>query len=272
MSTLSASQKKIAKIAAAILGIVLVAIVAATTIALTTETGRNAVDTIAEPFRPVTLPDSSLELTKVPEAPVNKPDTSEDEHVNVDMEGREIVQPTPRPEDRDNPDVPHHYPSAEEMNQVSNTGIRFQAPSVGLDVPFGMIDEVDGVIRPTNFTSAFGVRNRGVPYDQTERGTAYIALHALDGAGGDGDGGETLSGIAPGNFIVDGVSRQARLGNGEIIKIGDEQFRVESYKRLGKGLITRDAEIWDDSIKNRVVIISCFPSSTDNAVFIAEKI
>lgn len=264
MTTLSASQKKIAKIAAAILGIILVAIIAATTIALTTETGRNAVDTVAEPFRPVKLPDSSLELTRVPEAPVNKPDSTDDEHINVDMEGREIVQPTPEP---DNPDVPHHFPSAEEMNQVSNIGVRLSAPSVGLDVPYGMIDEVDGVIRPTNFTNAFGVRNRGVPFDQTDRGTAYVAVHALDD-----DGQGNLQGLAAGNFLIDGVSRQARLGNGEIIKIGEEQFRVQSYKRLGKGLISRDAEIWDASIKNRLVLITCFPSSADNAIFVATKI
>lgn len=264
MTTLSANQKKIAKIAAVILGIFLTAILAATAVVLTTDTGRNVVDTVAEPFRPVTLPESSLDLTKVSEAPVNKPDVSTDEHVNVDMEGREIVQPTLEP---NNPDVPDHFPSAEEMNQVSNIGIRFSVPSVGLDVPYGMVDEVDGVIRPTNFTSAFGVRNRGVPYNETNRGTAYVAVHALDD-----DGNGNLSGLAPGNWLIDGVSRQSRLKGGEIIKIGNEEFRVESNTRLGKGLISRDKEIWDDSIKDRLIIISCFPSSSDNQIFVANKI
>lgn len=264
MNTLSASQKKIAKIAAVILGIILTAIMAVTAVVLTTDTGRNVVDTVAEPFRPVTLPESSLELTRVSEAPVNKPDETTDEHINVDMEGREIVQPTLEP---DNPDVPHHFPSAEEMNQVSNIGVRFQVPSVGLDVPYGMIDEVDGVIRPTNFTSAFGVRNRGVPYNETDRGTAYVALHALDD-----DGNGNLSGLAPGNWLIDGVSRQPRLANGEIIKIGNDEFRVESNERLGKGLISRNKEIWDDSITDRIVLITCFPSSADNQIFVAYKV
>ena len=154
-------------------------------------------------------------------------------------------------------------PSAKEMRQVSNTGVEFSIPSVGLYTPLGSLQEVRGIIRPTNFNNVFQITNRGVAYDKTREGTTYLAAHTLDAD-------QTAGGLAPGNFIIDASSKQPKIKNGDKINVGNETFSVTELKREGKGLISNDANIWDASVKDRLVLILCWPNSNDNYVIVAQ--
>lgn len=194
------------------------------------------------------VPTDSRELN-VEEAPVSRVDTSdsdeEDYNINRDMRGNTI---------RNEADTD------DRMSQVPNLGKRFKVSSVGLDVPLGKVNEVDNIIEPTNYTSAFYVANRGVPYNQTNKGTTYIVMHALD------DGG-----IAPGNFLIDSKSRVPKIRNGSTIDAGGKKFTVERTFRDGKKSVAENADVWDDSEKGRMVIITCFPNSNDNQITIAHR-
>lgn len=146
------------------------------------------------------------------------------------------------------------------MTQIPNIGKRFKIPSVGLDVTLGKVNEVNGIIRPTNYTSVFYVANKGVPYNMTNKGTTYIVTHALD-----------KGGVAPGNFLVDSYKRVARVKKGTPVYAGDKKFTVMKSFRAGKSLISKNSKIWDSHIKGRMVIITCFPNSNDNQVIIAQR-
>ena len=149
------------------------------------------------------------------------------------------------------------------MKQVSNIGKRFKAPSVGLDVQLGAMNEVNGLVKPTNFTNAFTIRNRGIGENlkKAKNGTLYIAMHATD-----------VGSIAPGNFLVDNNTRSNRLKEGDTVEVGKLKYKITEYKREGKSLIAQDKELWNGKTKNRIVILTCFPNSMDNAVFIGELV
>ena len=264
--SLSDRDKKILTIVTPILALIIAAILFFTLV----PRGQEIADNARAEFAPVALPDQSTDLTFVPEAPENKPDTNDSEFLDVDMRGREIQdEPIELPErevvGRNGktstvPPTTVNNPTAQEMRQVSNIGVRFQVPSIGLNVPYGMVNEVNGIIRPTNFTSAFGIRNRGVNYDATQNGTAYVALHALDF----GDG------LASGNFFLD-QQGNPRFSPGDKVKIGNTSFSITKGERVGKGILTTRDDIWDDSVKNRLIVLICFPSSNDNYLIFAER-
>lgn len=190
------------------------------------------------------LPTNSRELTEVPEPPVSATDDEDDKHIGVDMRGKEIDEA---------PDT------SKDARQVSNLGTRFKVPSVGLDVPLGAMNETGGVINPSGYTSAYSLRNRGVPYYKTNEGTSYIVMHALDG-----------NGVAPGNFLIDSSTKKVKVHKGDVIQVGSKDFLVSDTIRAGKDLIAKDANIWSNK-KWRLVIITCFPDSNDNQVIIADR-
>lgn len=247
--------------------------------------GQETITNNARDFKPVTLPDSSLELTEVPEAPVGQLDSSDSDYLNVDMQGRPIDEgddgqgietpspengnneagnnPTPRNNNAPQQRTPQRNPNAEEMRQVSNIGKRFVVDSVGLDVQLGAVNEVDNLIRPTNFTGAFLVRNKGIGENLTKakQGTAYVVMHATDAGS-----------IAPGNFLVDNTTRNNRAKIGDIVEVGNLKYKITDYKREGKDLIANDKNLWNGKIGKRLIIITCFPNSADNAVFVGELV
>lgn len=241
-------------------------------------------------YRAVEIPELSTDLTYVEEPPVGQLDAPDAPHIQVDMLGQPVAPPNenetpegavpPPVEQQDNTNtnqLPEPAPGSVEertraMNQVSNIGIRFGIPSVGLDVPLGEMTVVDDVIEPTNFTSVFAVRNMGVPYTETHTGTTYLATHALDVR----PDGNILSyspgGLAPGNFFFDTETDTMRVNEGSEITIGDHRFAVTGSERIGKGVIAKEKELWDESIPNRLVILLCHPDSNDNHVVYARPI
>lgn len=263
--------------------VLIIAVVAGLLVWMTTDSGKEATQTVGQQYRKVEVPSDSRDLTKVPTPPVNVVDSEDDPYVGVDMEGRKIDIPSAvtienEPKDQNtNKPAPRtvEKPNARDMRQVSNIGFKFNAPSVGLnDVTLGAIDEVkvDGggtLIEPTNFTSVFTVRNRGVgenlTRDAASKGTLYLATHATD-----------LGAVAPGNFLVDNETRQNKLKEGDTFSVTGKNgevltYRVTSFRRDGKDLIAGDKEIWNNT-PGKAVIITCYPNSADNAVFVAELV
>lgn len=248
-----------------------------------TQTGKDTRNEASVAFQPVEVPQDSRELSKVPTAPVNQPDKNDDPFLNRDMLGQRIADESivvELPvEEKKNGDGNNNKangrgrgvttttikpPTAEEMKQVSNTGVEFSIPSVGLYTPLGSLEEVRGIVRPTNFNNVFQITNRGVPYNKTNEGTTYLAAHTLDAD-------QLASGLAPGNFVIDAESRQPRAKIGDKVKIGNETFSITEMRREGKGVISNDENIWDGSVKGRMVLLLCFPSSNDNYLVIAQR-
>jgi len=240
------------------------------------------------------LPANSLEAIKVEDPEAFHEDKNDDPHINVDMLGQKIKEADIEvPEvvtktkdsskkngskdkksnkDKDKDVVlsttvsTRRAPTAQEMNQVTNfNDLRFKVPKLGLDVSYGMVNEVDGVLRPSNFTAAFGVRNIGVNYDQTQNGTAYVVTHTVDEGG-----------LAPGNYFFNNYYSvdNPKIKNGDEIRIenseGSKKFIVKDHFRQGKAVVMTDKELWDVNIKNRLVLIICAPNSLDNYVVVAE--
>lgn len=284
-AAMSAKDKKILTIVVSVFTVVLVAVVAGVFIFLGTDKGNKVKDNVATEFKEVQVPKDSSELTRVSEAPVNKEDNPDDKHIAVDMLGNEVIPQENQDDDTSSSESRRGHSShshrdrspqnnhdirerTRKMKQVSNTGKRVKIPSVGGNFPLGAVNELsNGLIEPTNFTSIFQVRNRGVKYWETNKGTSYLVTHALD-LNADRT---RLSGIAPGNFLFDAIKGEIKLKKGDIMKVGSKKFRFVESHRSGKGLIARDKDIWNEKKKNRLILITCYSSSNDNIVFTFEK-
>jgi len=146
---------------------------------------------------------------------------------------------------------------------IDDGGKGFNIPAVQLNVPLGSINDVNGVMNPPNFTSAFWIRNRGVSLANAEQGTVYIVTHA------------TRFGLAPGNYLQ---AREATtLTPGDIININDRVYSFESAEIIAQSKIGEYDYLWDESIPNRALIITCLlrndnAAPTDNLVIIGKLV
>lgn len=122
---------------------------------------------------------------------------------------------------------------------------RLEVPSVDLDVPLGALDAVDGVITPPGFTSAYVVRNLGVPLSRSSRGTTFVVMHSLRGGG-----------VAPGNALVDAASGSARVRAGDPVRADGTTYTVASSRLVARDRIAADADVWADT-PDRLVLITC---------------
>lgn len=272
VNKLSKAQKKTAMIVAGVAAALVVLLIAGITVVAQTNMGKSAVENAHSEFKPIEMPEDSSQLTAVQDAPVGRKDKDDDPHIAVDLRGKKVNRTTPSqessPHRRTTTDHPDRQPTAKDMKQVSNIGKRVIARSVGANFALGALDEpASGVIEPTNFTSMFWVRNRGVHYTKTNQGTTYLAAHALDL----NDEGNALSGIAPGNFFYDPFTKQAKIKKGDIMTVGGVKFKFDTAKRAGKGLIARDKDVWNEKKKNRLILITCLNNSNDNMVFFFDK-
>jgi hypothetical protein len=122
---------------------------------------------------------------------------------------------------------------------------RFVVKSVGLNVPLGALNAVDGVIEPPGFTSAYWVRNEGVPPKEARKGTVFVVMHSLrNGATG------------PGNYLIDVDRRTSKVGIGAKIKVDDTTYTVTGTQEIDKPDIAHASAIWEDK-PGRLVVITC---------------
>ncbi|MDR2973981.1 MAG: hypothetical protein LBV00_04605 [Propionibacteriaceae bacterium] len=175
----------------------------------------------------------------------------------IDMQGNVVV-----------PDEPAATSSAfmEQAQMVTDDGGEgFVVPSLNLDVPLGSINEVEGVMNPPNFTSAFVIRNRGASLDNADQGTVYIVTHAI------------YQGHAPGNYLqADG---QVSLKPGDIIKADGKEYsfvEAQIIAKEGQGGLADHAELWTDD-PGRLIIVTCVVRpeggiAVNNLVIIAQLV
>lgn len=140
------------------------------------------------------------------------------------------------------------------MKVVSQqNGERFAVPKVGLDVPLGALNDVDGVITPPGMTSAYVVRNRGVGLDQAAKGTVFVVMHSLMGGG-----------MGPGNYLIDEEHQTSRVPMGAVITVGKLKYKVTGFDPINRGELAQHAEVWKNT-PNRLVVITCLLTPGDNA-------
>lgn len=139
----------------------------------------------------------------------------------------------------------------------------FVATSVGLNVPLGSLDAVDGQVTPPGFTSAYLIRNHGVTPQHADSGAVYVVMHSLrDGA------------VGPGNALIDVDKQQARIERGAVIAVDGIDYRVTGTESVSKADLPQSA-IWTAG-PNQLIVITCLQRpqggpSVDNIVIVAER-
>lgn len=289
-SKIGAKEKKTLAIVIAVAVVAILAIVGSVTMFMKSDKGQEVSNNAGAQFNAVTVPEDSSQLTAVKDAPVGRQDKDDDPNQNVDLLGNPVnhsdlpgrgdSSPSPHNDKSKNkrdknthrrgntPAQTNKKPSAREMKQISNTGKRVKIPSLNADFALGsLVEPKNGTVEPTNFTSVFWIKNRGVKYTQPEKGSVFLAAHALDTT----PDGRALSGLAPGNWLYDPVTRESKLNPGDILEVGGVRYKFKEFKRAGKGLIARDKDIWNEKKPNRLVFLTCISNSNDNGVFIFEK-
>lgn len=288
-SKIGAKEKKTLAIILTVAVVAILVIVGSVTMFMKSDKGQEVSDNAGAQFNAVTVPEDSSQLTAVKDAPVGRQDKDDDPNQNVDLLGNPVnhsdlpgedSSPSPHNDKNKNkrdknthrrgntPAQTNRKPSAKEMKQISNTGKRVKIPSLNADFALGsLVEPKNGTVEPTNFTSVFWIKNRGVKYDRPEQGSVFLASHALDTT----PDGRALSGLAPGNWLYDPVTRESKLNPGDIMEVGGVRYKFKEFKRAGKGLIARDKDIWNEKKPNRLVFLTCISNSNDNGVFIFEK-
>lgn len=282
-------EKKALMIIVPIVLAIILVVIGAITVFMKSDKGQEVSDNAQSQFKAIEVPEDSSLLTAVSEAPVGRQDKNDDANQNVDLLGNPVKRtdppataPTsnahpkskgakPKTTQRQSGQRQHanRQPRAEDMKQISNIGKRVKIPSLNADFALGSLEETaSGVIEPTNFTSVFWIKNRGVKYDNPSKGTVYLAAHALN-QNSEGNG---LTGLAPGNWLYDPITKQSKLNPGDIIEVGGVKYEFVESRRAGKGLIARDKDIWNEKKPNRLIWISCVSNSNDNWISVFKPV
>lgn len=140
-----------------------------------------------------------------------------------------------------------------------DTGGKFIVKSVGLDVPLGALNAVDGVVEPPGFTSAYWIRNEGVPTKNPSKGTVFVVMHSLRNGG-----------VGPGNYLIDVKNQKAKVAIGAAIQVNGVSYKVTSSQAVVKTDLSQTAAVWANT-PNRLVVITCLQRpqggpSVDNMV------
>ncbi|MDQ4502439.1 class F sortase [Sinomonas sp. ASV322] len=171
----------------------------------------------------------------------------------VDLRGNAVAP--------DQADIPAAA-AVQKANPVeASGGDRFSVPSVGLNVPLGALDEVDGAIVPPGFRSAYLVRNRGASPQDPGKGTVFVVMHAVRG------------GVGPGNYLIDVDGGRAAIARGAEIAVQGKVYVVSGAETVGKTDLPRHAEVWANT-PDRLVVITCLlrpadKTPVDNVVIFA---
>lgn len=157
---------------------------------------------------------------------------------------------------------PDATPNPKASATPSGSG-RIVARSVGLNVPLGSLDAVDGNVTPPGFTSGYLIRNYGVTPDRAGLGAVYVVMHSLrNGATG------------PGNALIDVAHKRAKIQKGATITVDDVSYKVTGTEAVTKTQLP-DSDIWTAG-HDELVIITCLQRpgggpSIDNMVITATR-
>lgn len=151
------------------------------------------------------------------------------------------------------------------MHSVPDVGLRFVARSVGLDVPLGELTMVDGNITPPGISSAYMIRNLGVPLSDATSGTVFVVMHSCRNAC-----------HAPGDWLTNRAAGTPSLADGSLITVGELTYRVTGWQKYAKASIGTQPDVWAAK-PGRLVVITCLELPTgeepvDNLVITAQLV
>lgn len=169
---------------------------------------------------------------------------------------------------RGNPvDLPAPSRAVEQRtNAISQVaGMTLRVPSAGLTVPLGALNEVDGVIDPPGFSSAYLVRNYGTQLDRAGLGTVFVVMHSCRGGA-----------VCPGDYLTDLTAGTASVAMGADVYVGGLHYRVAGSETVYKPDVHADAALWAD-VPGRLVLLTCLQTpaqtaSIDNLVVTAQLV
>ncbi|MDR0784058.1 MAG: hypothetical protein LBE83_09935 [Propionibacteriaceae bacterium] len=146
---------------------------------------------------------------------------------------------------------------------INESGEGFVVPKVGLQVPLGAVNVVNGTVNPPNFTAVFRIRDFGVGIEDAELGTVFLSAHSA------------RSGRAPGNMLQ--ANEQAVLQPGDIIMVDGRAYAYERSVIRSQEDLANVPEVWDEAIPGRLIFMTCLlrndgAAPTDNLVLIAHLV
>lgn len=142
-----------------------------------------------------------------------------------------LGQPTPVKDMRGNPVRLSGKPlTSDQMRRMSvkPADKRFIVASVGLNVPLLTLNEVDGLITPLGFTSAYQIRNFGDSLSEASHGTVFVVMHSIRGGG-----------TGPANYLIDVTTGESALRVGATIQVGNLTYLVSGWKAESKNRYPR---------------------------------
>lgn len=157
-------------------------------------------------------------------------------------------------------------PDQERVDAVpAVAGMTLRVPSTGLNVPLGELNEVDGVINPPGFASAYLVRNYGASLANAAKGTVFVAMHSCRGGA-----------ICPGNYLIDVKAGAASVKPGADVYLAGRHYRVTAWQKVYKPDVHENDTIWVNA-PGRLVLFTCLqvPAQTksiDNMVITAQLV
>ncbi|MGH1522744.1 class F sortase [Leifsonia sp. L25] len=171
-----------------------------------------------------------------------------------DMRGAPVVLPQPSEAVREKTDA---------VAQVAGRTLR--VPATGLTVPLGELNEVDGVIDPPGFSSAYLVRNYGAGPSHAASGTVFVVMHSCRGGA-----------VCPGNYLIDVDAGTSSLKAGADVYVAGLHYRVTGAEKAYKPDVHTNARIWANA-PGRLVLLTCLQvpdqtESIDNMVITAQLV
>lgn len=154
----------------------------------------------------------------------------------------------------------------EKTNAVSAVnGMTLRVPSTGLDVPLGELNEVNGIIDPPGFSSAYLVRNFGANLANADKGTVFVVMHSCRGGA-----------VCPGNYLINVKAGAASVAIGADVYLDGLHYRVTGWQKVYKPDVHEDTAIWANT-PGRLVLFTCLQvptqtESTDNMVITAQLV
>ena len=187
-------------------------------------------------------------------------DVKNETHGLVDISGNPIIP--------DDPDMfdPSVSAAADQVDQITPSpdssgaggggGLRFQVPSLNMNVPLGAINAVNDSLNPANYTNAFWVRNLGVSYDDPSSGTVYVVMHSA-----------RTPGYGPGNYFFNEDKQIIYLNPGDQIVVAGHTYAFQKWTSVNKPDLPGDTDLWTPT-PGRLVIITCLqnPQHTESEV------
>jgi len=123
-------------------------------------------------------------------------------------------------------------------------------PSVGLAVPVGSMNVVNGIIDPPTADRAYWIQNRGSVPASNAQGTVFIAGHSWS------------LGFAPFNLLYNPVVPSHTIKVGALIylqtKAGQLVYQVRQFQRIPKALVDQGkVPALLQAVPGRLVVMTC---------------